>query len=312
MKAFGFLTVLLSIAIASGARAQVNSKVLKSVVQSQGGCESFIRYDDDNMYFGITQNAVQIVSIGDPRDSRIISTRAAELDLVRTGDTLWILTPAGIEEWSLSGLQRIAVHPTFNAGRRPANWEYPTAMALYKDQLVISHGLWGLSIFDTVSKKIVHQAPLVQEQAPLLSMATGVAVAGDLAYFSMDDVTMRRPDQKPAFRGIVVYNLATRTTEHNLDNMDAGADALATDGEKLIVSFMGIPIWKYKLSTLRGSVVPEPEQRIWKFGIKGHPIGRASMDEEYYYTCFLEAPETRGGKYTKTSVALDRKSILLD
>lgn len=67
-----------------------------------------------------------------------------------------------------------------------------------------------------------------------------------------------------------------------------------------------MPIWKYRIDSLKGSAMPAPEERIWRFPVQGHPIGRAAMDEKNYYTCFLHAPEKPGGRYKIRPLVLDR------
>ena len=195
------------------------------------------------------------------------------------------------------------------------NWEHPTAMAAFENKLVISHGIWGASIFDLSKKQLVGAVNLNAHQAPMLSMATGVTIAGTKAYFSMDDVTMVQPNKKPAFRGLVVYDLEQNQVAATLDKMDAGSDALVNDGEKLIVSFMGMPIWKYSLAKLTGamsgSVMPEPLERVWLFGREGHPTGRPALDKTNYYTCFRDRVPG-GGRYKSIPLAFDRKKIKLD
>ena len=97
-----------------------------------------------------------------------------------------------------------------------------------------------------------------------------------------------------------------------LDGLDPGADSIVSDSKKLIVSFGGVPVWKYGLDSLRQKTLPEPENRVWKFLGDGHPTGSPALDQKYYYTCYLKAPLKPGGKYTRVPLALDRRVLMLD
>ena len=304
-----FLFTTLTLLASTQVMAQSNSDAIKDRLEKQPTCESFVRFDADNLYLGAERNSVRVVSLNQNTETTL-ATEARVIDAVRNQQTLWILTSQSLEEWDLGNSERVSLHATSLNSGPMQNWENPTGLALYKNDLVISHGIRGASIFDLSQKKVVQQLDLNAFQAPYVSTASGVAVTENKAYFVMDDVTMVQPGKKPAFRGVIVYDLETERIEHRLDKMDAGADAVSTDGKKLIVSFMGLPVWKYGLSTLKGSSVPTPEHRIWKFGREGHPIGRASVDEKYYYTCF-QAREGRS-QYKRVPVALDRQTLKLD
>ena len=204
----------------------------------------------------------------------------------------------------------MALYPTYLAPGPLAYKEHARSFAKYKNQLIIAHGRLGISIFNIDTKHILNQFRLTTSQLPKESMATGIVVVGNYAYILMDSFSLVSEGKQP-FQGIVVLEVETQKVIAEVDGMDPGADAITSDGKKILVSFMGSAVWKYSLDNVQGSSLPEPENRVWKF-LGGNPTGRATMDEKYYYTCFSKAPKERGGAWHNVPVALDRKILMLD
>ncbi len=301
------------------------SALLKSTLESQPSCQRFVRFDDKYLFLGFGANSgegaghkippleVRMVSLADRSVQRLDLDDAA-VDAARVDSTLWVLTSSALEEWDITRMARVKSYVTYNIGNREFDYqENPTGMVLYKDLLVISHGRLGYSIFDTTKKSLVFQTKLIPNQAPMESMATGVTISGNKAYFILDNFTLSYPNQPVAFRGFVVVNLDSNKIESQLDGMDPGSDATISNGNTLIVSFWGQPVWKYALNTLAGKKLPEPLARIASFSIPGHPIGTPSMDDQYYYTCYEKMDLSQpGGKATLVPMAMDRKVFHLD
>ncbi len=304
--------------------AAPNSATIKAVLEAQPDCESFVRYDDKYLFMGFGKHivgpspgnklpplTVTVTSLA-TKQTQTLNLDDVSIDTVRIGNTLWVLTYSGLEEWDLAQGKRLKIHSTYNnAGAEFQYKEYPSGLALYKNELVISHGRLGYSIFDTVKKSIVFQTRLIPNQAPMESMATGVTVVGNQAYLVLDNFTLNEDGQPAAFRGFVVVNLDTNQIESTLDGMDPGSDAVVSDGKILVVSFMGEPLWKYDLSSIRGTKIPNPESEISIFPVVGHPTGIPSMDDTYYYTCFSKAPPN-GGVFTHVPMAIERSAIHLN
>jgi hypothetical protein len=297
-----------------------DSELVKKALESQTNCQNFVRFDNDNLYlgFGIYRQAfeeprqpipatLKIVPLQNPAQAFTINTADAALDVVTDNGTLWLLTYSGLEEWDRASWQRRAIYPTYALSRPMAYQEHAQAFARYQNKLIIAHGRLGVSLFDLQSKREINQIRLAQEQAPLESMATGVTVQGKYAFVVMDNFSLV-PYGKPPFRGLIVIDMEQEKVVANMDGMDPGADAVLNDGQNLIVSFGGMPIWKYSLSRLTAGVLPSADRHIWQFPIAGHPTGLPSLDAKYYYTCFLKAPVngSNGGYYTRGPVVLDR------
>lgn len=322
MKQKWILSLLL---LSCTAMAAPDSETVKQAMESAPSCANFVHYDQRNIYLGFGEyrqgyqeprtpipSTLTIAPISAKPASVTLHTNDSAIDSVTNGDSLFILTYSGIEEWSLDAQTRTAIYPTYDIGRTLEYLEHAQSFARYGNKMIIAHGRLGVSIFDLNKKRITNQFRLLQKQLPMESTAMGVAVQGKYAYVVMDNFSLV-PKGKAAFRGIVVIDLESETVVRELDGMDPFVDGVVADANNLIVSFGGGEIlWKYSLASLQSNTLPEPTLRIWKYTAPGHPIGHAVMDDVYYYTCFLKAPLTAGGAYKAAPAALNRKQLLLD
>ena len=308
------------------ARAQMGSadpELVKKALESQNDCKNFVRFDSENLYLGFgfyryqfeeprqpIPATLKVVPLADPTKAFSVNTADAALDVVTDNGTLWLLTYSGLEEWDMSTWQRREIHPTYALGHVMAYEEHAQAFARYKNKLIIAHGRLGVSFFDLQTKRQTNQFRLVQDQLPLESMATAVTVQGKYAYVVMDNFSLVQYGKQP-FRGLIIVDMESEKVVSALDGMDPGADATLSDGQSLIVSFGGFPIWKYSLSKLSSAKLPSADRHIWQFPINGHPTGTPSADGKYYYTCFLKAPVngSNGGHYTRGPLVLDRSVV---
>ena len=243
----------------------------------------------------------------------VVETSDSSVDVASYNDRLYVLTYTGLEERSLDGQTLVKIHPTSKSGANLGYREHATRMAIFENRAFISHGRSGLSVFNLDTKVIEEQITLVPLQFPLESQATSVAISGDKVIVLMDNYSLIQRDEKQAFRGIIVINARTLKVEHQLDGMDPGADSLNVSGDDLLVSYMGLPIWKVRLADLKGSKFPKVRAYIMKFGVPGHPVGAAWVDEKYYHSCFNKHPATPEDEQvvTRTAESLDRAAIRL-
>lgn len=296
--------------------SSTRSEKIKEAVEHFSACGNFMRYDEENVYTSIGMNrpVVRFIPI-DKISEYQIETLAAPLDVVKVGSSTYILTTTGLEEWNLAKFERLGAYKTNILSRPYEKDENAKAIAVYKNKLVIAHGRLGISFFDLTSKQVTRAFPLVVSQRPLESSVNGITVSGKYAFAVLDNFSLVGPNEKPAFRGIVVIDLETEKIVSELDGMDPGADSISSDGKVAIVSFYGQPIWKYSISSLLKSSakVPDPLRRIFKFPELGHPTGHASLDDKYYYTCFSRAPKPGEGSYfVRIPTTLDRRILMLD
>lgn len=316
------LLIALSL-LSPSAQAAPAPEAIKATLEAQPACSNFVRFDEQNVYlgFGAYRKAFEEPRQPIPARFRVaplngeapfeLSTKDAAIDLATDGNTAFVLTYSSIEEWDLAKRERVAAYPTYAINGTLAYMEHAQAMARSGDKLIIAHGRLGVSIFNIKTKRLVNQFRLVRSQLPLESMATGVTVQGNTAYVVMDNFHLTQPgDGVKIFRGIITVNMDSEKVIAELGGMDPGADSIVSDARKVIVSFGGMPIWKYGIETLRGSAIPEPEERVWRFPLKGHPTGAPAIDDKYYYSCFSAPAE--GGHYRNKPLALDRRVLMLD
>jgi len=303
----------------------VDSEKLKQVIESQSHCENFIRADEQNVYlgFGIYRKFVEeprspipayfkIIPLDHPEYAYALDTADAAIDMTRQGNTLFLLTYSGIEEWDLGTRTMKEIYPTYQMTGAMAYEQHPQGFARYNDKMIIAHGRLGVSFFDLKSKRLTNQFHLAQNQGRLESESTAVTVLGKYAYVLMDSFSLVPNGQKQPFRGLIVIDMETEKVISEMEGMDTGTDAMVNDGHKLIVSFRGYPLWKYDMNHLQGNKMPEPELRFWQFPVAGHPTGKPMMDSKYYFTCYLKDPPQPGGNYTRVPMALDRHALHLD
>ena len=307
--------------------AKPDSELIRRTLETEKTCSNYVRYDDDHLYLGFgaykrgfeeprqpIPASYRMIPLGQNDKALEFQTADAALDSIRwEGDTLYILTYSGIEEWSLASRARKAIHQTYFFSGAMAYKQHAMGFARYGDKAIIAHGRLGVSIFNMKTKRIVNQFRLLQRQLPLESMAMGVTVEGKFAYVVMDNFTLVQRGQPPPFRGIVVIDLEREVVVSEMVGLDPGADAVVSDSNKLIVSYIGDPLWKFSLNALRGGSLPAFEKSVRQFPIDGHPVGSASMDAKYYYTCFSRPPlQGEGRFYVRVPMALDRRALGLD
>ena len=317
--------MLLALLLGTFAYAAPSPELLKKVLESQPSCQNSVRYDDNNIYLGFgtyrrgveeprvkRPGGVKVTSLSDPANPVRLETIDGVIDTLADGNTLFVLTFTAVEVWDLARRERTHVVPTF--APEPLEFmEHARGFARYGDKLIIAHGRLGVSFFNMKTFRITNQLRLLDRYRPRESSAMDVAVSGKNAYVVFDDFTVSNDPGRSAFRGVVVVDMETEKVISELDGMDPGVDAVVTDGKSLIVSFWGLPIWKYSLGDLSSArSLPNPERRLWKFPYRGHPIGKPAMDEAHYYTCFRHNSENRGEPPRFKPVALDRKALMLD
>ena len=325
MKVFSKCALTLLLLQGSLVFAAANSEALKKAVEGLSTCGNFIRYDAKNVYTGF---GPYWTSHAEPRQAMpakiwataIDGSKSVELktldsavDLMTVGDLAYVLTYSGIEVWNINQRERLRVIPTYDTAAPFMDRQHPEAFALYGNKLIVAHGRFGVSFIDINTNRILNQYMLATHQQALESMATGVAVSGKYAYVVMDSYTLVEKNEKPAFRGLIVIDMETEQIVSELDGIDPGADSVTADSSNIVVSFMGQPLWKYSASSLHDKTLPSPLKRVWKFPYEGRAVGAASMDDQYYYTCFSKVPGPGEGPYMKKiPLALDRKVMKLD
>jgi hypothetical protein len=294
---------------------------LKAVVEAHPDCQTFIRADEQNAYFGFGRYLrgteqprqqipamIDIVSIRNPEMKTTIKTADGAVDLMRIENSLFVLTYSEIEEWDLASLKKLGSYPTSNVSRTLMYREHASSFARYNDKLIISHGRLGISIFDITSRKAEQTIRLAEEQSPLESQAMALTIKGDEAYIAMAEFSIVRPGDKPPFAGIVVFDLKARKVARELGQLPDGVETVDISSDDLLVGFGG-PVYKYALSSLTGEKLPRAKAFVPRTGEQGHFTGRGFYDEANVYTCFTRHVFEPSPRAEKVSRVFDRKVL---
>ena len=297
---------------------------LKSVIEAQANCENFVRFDATNSYFGFGEyrNSLQepraklpshvTVAPLDGTAAYDLATLDSAVDITTVDSTAYVLTYSGLEQWDLTTQTRVGVFPTYTIDRDMKYKEHAVAMARSGNWLIIAQGRLGVSFFDVTTQKVTQNYRLVATQSPLESMATGVTIQGHYAYVAVDNFNIDPKTNTPAFRGLVIIDMDTQKVAAQLPGIDPGVTSITSDSKTLIVDFGGIPLWKYDISRLGNQKLSEPAQRLWVFPQGASPVGHATMDATYYYTCVTLPPTSHAGHYTRRPMAVDRHALKMD
>lgn len=332
-KPFLFLVLpMLTFALTSHhAVANERAEKTKLAVAHLSECGNFVRSDVSNVYSGFgsywtgslhNRSPMPGKLIWTPIDSRTdnlveyqIQTLDSAIDLISYNKLSYVLTYSGIEEWDLVAQKRLNVFLSHKDDVRFGNEQHPQAFAQFKSKFIIAHGRLGVSFFDLSNKKITNTYRLITSQAPRLeSTARGVAISGKYAFVVLDSYSLVGPNEAPAFRGLVVIDMESEKIIREIGELPPGLDSVSADDDVVILSFYGMPLWKYSVNSLLTTKSPQPLKRVFKFPVLGHPTGKALLDEKYYHTCYKQIPETaaQGAYYIKTKTTMNRSQLMLD
>ena len=307
----------------SVAIASPNSEAMKQAVEQLSGCGNFLRADNQYVYTGFGPYWTGSQSNRKPRPSVLrfmdysnfkeshVMTDDAAIDLVTHQNKTYVLTYNGLEEWNMTTRQRQGTYQTNQTDNRYDDEQHPQAMALYQNNLVIAHGRLGVSIFDLNLKRPTKTIPLIS-QGSLESMAKGIAVSGQYAFVVLDSYTLVNANQKVPFRGIVVIDMQTESVIKEIGNLPPGLESITADQNSLVLSFYGMPLWRYSITSVLSSKNVQPAARIFKFPLEGSPKNKAMMDDKYYFTCFSKIPGPGEGSYFKRiQLVMNRTQLML-
>lgn len=240
-----------------------DSELLKKVLESQGGCENFVKYDDHFVFLGLGP-AVGVAPL-DGSPAFQLLTNDTGLDMLTAGSTAYILTTSAVEEWNLDTRTRRGLYPTSTVTGSLAYMQHAQSFARDGNRLIIAHGRLGISVFDMQTKTIAAMIPLLGWQLPYESMAMGIAISGRTAYIGMDNFHLGSlPSGQPVFHGVITMDLDSMKVTSEMTGLDIGVTDMLVDSKVLIANYGGLPIWKYSLSSIKGGpALPEPVRRVF-------------------------------------------------
>lgn len=297
----------------SSAFASTSVSDLRKAALESSNCQNFVRFDDSRLFLGFGGKGggqVKVIDLNNPAGVQLLPIAHAAIDAASSGNRLFVLTSADMEEWDLTTFKKVASYKTSSLNRPYRYEENPTGFYLYGNQLYISHGILGFSVFDIDQKTLIDQQSLLSEQLPLQSMAVDIAGTGDgRALIAMDNYSMSGEGEKTAFRGILVLDLSSHQIIHQVGGMDPGAESINVVGNRVIVGFEP-PVWKYDLQSVLESSSAKPLAMLSLPSTLGMGIGKPSFDDVNMYGCFSQ--EQSNGQKTVRSVAVTRKELKLD
>lgn len=295
-----------------GTNIKVSAGILdtKFLFEKLEACGRFVYQDRASLYVGFSyeRGVTAIKKISRLTGESVEFHSGLIVDMVSNGNKAYLLKSNSLEEWDLSSLKKIKDYPSIHLGRDFRYQENAQGMDRYKNKIIVAHGRLGLSIFDINKKRLTRRINVLKDQLPLESVAKDVVVIGKYAYIVVDNFHLVRPPKKPPFRGVLIVDLESERVIRELDGMDPGVTWVNGDSQSLIVSFGGSTIWKYDLQSLHSlqNRLPEPIHRLWSYPLKGQPVGKALMDNRYYYTCF------RDRDHKAFPISLDRESLKIN
>lgn len=305
----------------SNASADVESSTLRAALEAQPSCQNFVRHDNAFLYLGFgpylrgtesprepIPGKVEVASLADPTDRRTLETLDGAIDALTFGNRLFVLTYSALEEWNRNDWKRVAVYETYMTSNPKKYREHATGMVLLGDVIVISHGRLGVSLFDVNKSRLRDQKRVLTAQLPLESQVTGIArvetARGQRALLLVDSFSLV-PDGRPRpFTGLVVFDVKASRVEREIKGLRPGVEALRVSGDKLVIGVVG-SLWRYELSSLNGSTLPEDPNplRTWPDG--GYPFSRFELKDNVLFTCYSQPPTERGRRYRQVPRVLD-------
>ncbi len=297
MRLFLLLLILLSASLHADPEAR------RALIESEQHCSNFVRYDDQYVFLGFGPYRSGFDIPRKPTWGRLVvrgterrfelTAQDAVVDTFRQGDILWVLTYSGLEKWDLNSETKLQAFNSHPSPERAGLHEHATGLVPWGDSLFISHGRKGVLRFNLKSERFDQWLELNGPQAPLESMATGIARSQDKLFVVMDNFSLVNPGERTAFRGIVTIDPTRFRVTKRQDILDPGATSITINGDTLLVGFYGI-FWKYSIDTLARQAAPEPDSRFWNFPLEGVTLGKPVLDETYFYSCFSEGsgPQT--------------------
>ncbi len=277
--------------------AHADPETRRALVESETHCSNFVRYDDNFIYLGFGPYRSGFDIPRKPTWGRLVirgseqrfelTAQDAVVDIHRQGQVLWVLTYSGLEKWDFASGTQLKVISSHPQPDRAGLHEHATGLVPWGDSLFISHGRKGVVRFDLKSERFDQWIALNDQQAPLESMATGIARSKDRIFVVMDNFSLVNPGERSAFRGIVTIDPTRLRITKRQDILDPGATSITIKDDILVVGFYGI-FWKYSIDTLTKEASPEPDSRFWNFPLEGVTIGKPVLDETYFYSCFSE------------------------
>lgn len=279
------LALLAGLALAHTAHGSIlPSSSVADAFKAVPVCSGAVAADNERVARIAAPGQLTVTGVGDFQ-SFDLAVSPKVVDLKIKGDTLYVLLPRAIQEWSLTARSMISETATFSHGRGEGYREGAMGMEFSGDLLIIAHGRLGYSVYDTGSHEIVAERAVLQNQLPLESVLTDVTVADGRAIFVADNYSLAGPGQMP-FRGFLIVDIATLVEIHRAQGIDPGAMNILLTGDTAVVGFDG-PMHSFRWSEVTGRGDVRLRRTVYRYEKSGHPIGQAAVVGDQMLTCFM-------------------------
>lgn len=248
-------------------------------------CQGAVTADATRIARVASVGQVAVTGVGDQIPLDILMPETPR-DLRLKGNTLYALFKSKIQEWDLTTRKMThEVATTFDEAKGPD--EAQGMEWADEGTLIIAHGRRGYAIYDTVAHETSQMHRALEDQAPLESSLTDVAVVDDRAIFTVTNVTLQSAGRASAFRGFLVVDLRTYGEIHRTLGLDSGAENLFVIGDDVVVGY-GLLTQSFRLSEISGRSRVRLRKATWKFPLPGHPLGQPAVVGDQLFTCFLQ------------------------
>lgn len=253
---------------------------------------------------------MQIFDLKDQNQNRVLASDFPIVDVVADEQNFYLLSNQVIlvaDKHSGSAIKSMYYTSKASGQTKLRMGEIATAIDVWGDLLVISHGRHGIAAVNKHTGELVFEHVLAFKKPNKQSMATGLQVVGDVAVLSMDNYTLVDPKDEQAFRGLVVFDLKQQKVLRELEVLSPGSESLQIVGEHIYVSF-NPAIWKFKLSEVLGNTPARrlSVQRAWRYPDPryGYGKGKNLFTQDKMYSCFSQTDDMQEFYLTPRSFEL--------
>ncbi len=276
----------------------------KEIYESQSACDEAVFTDSNYLALSFPNNVVRVYSLLDKSLVLEVPSGYRVRDLKIQNDTLYILTGNRLMAWQMKEKKPLFGYVTHPNVRPNSHWvDKASGFILNKNQAVVSHGAYGISVIDLATGNYVKLLPM-----PTVSAAKDIDfVNSNTAVLAIDN------NDEAQFRGMYLFDLNSLeiTKQIKIDNAMPSAVRVLANNRLMMVYFNAV--WKFDLNQALSQNSPQPNRRAWRFPglFVVDMIGKVAFDQKNLYACFKTMDE-KTGERDIVPLAIDLKSVKLD
>ena len=211
----------------------------------QTACRNFVRHYDGRVLLGTDKGLALIEADG---TSRVYDLGGSPRDALLFENEIVALVNAKIITLNRTNGEVTGRYET-QAQKNPSALlpqENPRAIGRVDQTLLVAHGTLGVALFDLGSRQLKGWVNTNRGQK-ILGMAQDIVTQDHSVYILIDNYQMNPLKPSQEFRGFVMIDLATQEEVDRIGGLDPGATAAGWYTDTLLVSFAGMPIWKFTM-----------------------------------------------------------------